>query len=305
MRRHAAVVLASLVLASGACNETGQEPITLPLHVAGTDLSTPVAGAFGATVRVERAELAFGPLYLCAGNTAGDLCDAARLEWLGTTVVDLADPAAQRAGDLDGTTGVVRSFMYDLGISSQLTRQDAVVLDAATELGGYSIVVEGIATVSGVDVPFRAAVAVLQTDDTELGVPVIRKSSSDVFTHDVTPGDAGLLVRFDARAWLESVDFRAFVEDASCAPEGSPIVCAGLVEQTCSPDGAVLATRDCDALGQVCVAGSGCESRVQVSSESEVHRALRNAVTSGSRPTFAWSAEPSPSNEDQNQAQEK
>ena len=75
------------------------------------------------SVTIDRADLAFGPLYLCAGATAGDLCDTARFEWLDSAVVDttLSDPV--KVGELSGVTGTVRSWMYDLGLSSQLTRE--------------------------------------------------------------------------------------------------------------------------------------------------------------------------------------
>jgi hypothetical protein len=199
-----------------SCVEMSQEHISVPLFVAGTDVTEPMLTVGDVPVVLERADLAFGPLVFCAGTQAGGFCDTARLEWLDSVVVDALDGSARRAGELYGVTGVVRSYMYDLGISSQLTRAEPFVLDAAAELGGMSVVLSGVATVGDQDVPFRAEMPIQQESQTELGVPVIRKSASARFSHDVGPHEAGLLVRFDPRAWLRGVDFRPHVEEGCC-----------------------------------------------------------------------------------------
>lgn len=286
-----AVAMMALMLC--ACAETGQAPVSVPLWLAGADVSGDVPAGGGTTVQVERAELAFGPLYLCAGTSAGDLCETARLEWLDSAVVDLTVAEPAEAGRLDGATGTVRSWMYDLGISSQLTRSNPFVLSAARELGGASFVLEGVAVIEGIEVPFEVNVAVQQTDETELGVPVVRKSSSDVFFHDVSESEAGLVVRFDLAAWLRSTDFSSLLERGSCELDGAPTVCDGAVEQRC--DGPLLtASRDCAQLGQACEPGSGCVERVRIEDNTEIFRALRNGLVSGSRPEFEWLDGPTP-----------
>lgn len=281
----------ALILSS--CAETGQAPASVPLWVAGQDLADVVPAGGGTTVAVERAELAFGPLYLCAGTSAGDLCETARLEWLDSTVVDLMAAEPAEAGRLDGSTGAVRSWMYDLGISSQLTRTVPFVLSAARELDGASFVLQGVADVEGLAVPFEVAVVVQQTDDTELGVPVVRKSSSEVFFRDVVESEHGLVVRFDLAAWLRSVDFSSLVQRRSCEQGGASTVCDGTIEQQC--DGELLtASRDCAELGQVCHAASGCVDRVRIEDDTEIFRALRNGLVSGRRPDFTWLDGPTP-----------
>ncbi len=282
-----------IVLALCGCAETGQARVDVPLFVAGTEISEPVVAVGGAQITVERADLAFGPLYLCAGFTAGDLCDTARLEWLEAIVVDTTAQAAVRAGALSGITGSVQSWMYDLGISSQLTRAEPFVLDAAADLGGASFVVAGRANVAGVEIPWRASVPIEQAEETELGVPVIRKSTSEAFSHEVQRDEPGLLVRFDAAPWLQSIDFRPYVEDASCTAGGPAVVCAGAIEQTCAADGSVVSTRDCRALGQACLAGRGCADALTIDPGSAAFRALRNALVSGGRPAFEWDFAPS------------
>jgi hypothetical protein len=205
--------LLPLLLLCG-CAETGQERIEVPLRLAGTALDGPVTSA-GGTITVERAELAFGPLYLCAGTTAGELCETARLEWLDTVVVDLLDDSPIDVGELTGVSGSVRSWMYDLGISSQLTQDDPFVLDAAQALDGASIHVVGVAEVEGVQHAFDMQLPIAQTDDTELGVPVVRKSNSETFVRDVVAGDQ-LTIRFDVAAWLARIDFRQTCAAADC-----------------------------------------------------------------------------------------
>src|ERR1700712_265658 len=184
-----------LALAAGV--ETGQGRLALPLYLAGSGLTAPLTAAGGISLEIERAELAFGPLYLCAGNTAGELCETARLEWLQTRVVDLTSAVPTAAGELTGISGPVRSYMYDLGISSQLTRDEPYVLAAAQTLGDASLRVAGNAQLSGATVSFEAQLAVQQTAGTEPGVPVVRKSVSESFVHEITPHEGGVLVRFD------------------------------------------------------------------------------------------------------------
>lgn len=280
-----ALVLSTVLVAG--CADTGLERTRVPLFVAGTELSENIAAAFDVPVRIDRADLAFGPLYLCAGTTAGDLCDTARLEWLETVVVDatLAVPAA--AGELSGVTGAVRSWMYDLGISSQLTRTEPFVLDAASDLGGASLVLEGRAWVDELELPFAASVPIQQTDATELGVPVVRKSTSEAFSRDVGSDESALLVRFDASAWVRGVDFRRYVSRDACTNGGPAVVCDGARERTCDGE-AEQATRDCAGMGQVCIPEAGCQQRLNVEATSEAYRSLRNALVSGERPSFDW-----------------
>jgi hypothetical protein len=248
------LLLIALALSSG-CTDTEQDRVSVPLYVAGVDVSEPFMAVGDVAVTLERAELAFGPLYLCAGATAGDLCDTARLEWLDAVVVDTTSPIPVRAGELAGVTGPVRSWMYDLGISSQLTRSEPFVLDAARQLGDVSFRVEGWAHVRGARVPFSAAVPVQQTATTELGVPVVRKSTSESFAREVTADDLGLVVRFDPGSWIRSIDFRSYVED------------------------------------EACLNGAACEAWT-LTPDSEAFRSLHNALVSGARPAFEWNYVP-------------
>jgi hypothetical protein len=238
--------------ALAGCSDVGQSQAQVPLYVSGSELAGPVATAGDVMLTIDRAELAFGPLYLCAGAQAGELCDTARLEWLGSVRIDLKDAAPKHAGTLSGTTGRVRSWMYDLGISSQLTESDPFVLDAARELGGASLVVDGRASHDGSEVPFVAHVVAQQGADVERGVPVVRKGTGDAFHHDVTGSEPGLWVRFDASAWLSRLDLRAELADSACVGVGD------------------------------------CGEPVRLAPDGVAYRGLHNAVVSGRRPELDW-----------------
>jgi hypothetical protein len=278
--------LALVALAVG-CAETGQDRLEVPLYVAGADVSQPLVAAGNVPVMLDRADLAFGPLYLCAGNTAGDACDTALLEWLDTIVVDTTSPEPARAGALSGVSGSVRSWMYDLGISSQLTRAEPFVLEAATQLGGASFVVDGRADAGGVDLPFSASISVQRNGNLAPGIPVVQKRATDRFFRVVGANETGLVVRFDPTAWISGIDFRPFLKDERCSPGGPLLVCLGSVETTCSGDGTEMSSRDCSDLGQRCISGRGCAEALTLAPDTEAFRALQNALVN-EPPAFEW-----------------
>jgi hypothetical protein len=240
------------VCALAGCGDVGQSQAEVPLYVSGSELAGLVAATGDVMLTIDRAELAFGPLYLCAGAQAGELCDTARLEWLGSVRIDLKEAAPRYAGTLSGTTGRVRSWMYDLGISSQLTASDPFVLDAAQELGGASLVVEGRASQGDLQVPFVVGVVIQQGADVERGVPVVRKGKGDVFNHDVSGAEPGLWVRFDASAWLSKLDLRSELARSACATEAA------------------------------------CSEPIRFAPDGVTYRGLHNAVVSGRRPELDW-----------------
>jgi hypothetical protein len=285
-------ILALLVLGVLGCVDVGAGQVSVPLHVAGTAIAEPIVGHDGALIDLDRAELAFGPIYLCAGAQAGSLCETARLEWLDAVVVDVLDPAAVEAGELRGVEGTVRSWMFDLGLVSLLTQNQPLIMAAAAELGGVSLRLEGRARLGELELPFAMAVIVAQDEQTEAGVPVIRKSTSDAFNHDVRAGEPGLLVRFDAGPWVTQIDFGSLLEDRECAPAGPAVVCAGQLEHGCDDQGQVVATRDCAEFGQVCVRERGCVDHIEFSTDSQGYRAVRNQVAAGPRPRFEWGFSP-------------
>ena len=284
--------VATVLLLCASCNRISQGETSVVLSLSGTDVVEPVIARGDVPVELDEANLAFGPLYLCAGPSAGDLCETARLEWLSTAVVDTLDSTPQEVGLLVGTTGPVLSYMYDLGISSQLTRGDPFVLEAAASIGDASLSVSGTATVEGIAIPFRAAVAVQQNGDTELGVPVVRKSTSEDFSFDVTEETSTLEVRFDPREWISGIDFGVYVANEVCR-DGRMRWCATGLERSCEGE-LETSTRDCADAGQVCLPGAGCRDELVIEPDTTPQRSMRNALLSAGRPLFVWNAAPSP-----------
>lgn len=282
----------TLALALAGCAATGQEDVTVPLFVGGTAIEAPIEGRDAASIVLQRAELAFGPLYLCAGTQAGDLCETARLEWLDAVVVDALDPEAHEIGELDGISGPVRSWMYDLGFASLLTEPEPLALPATDALGRASVRIEGIATVGAIALPFSASVRVRAEEETEAGVPIVRKSTGDAFEHDVQPGDPGLLVRFDPAAWVADIDFATLVSNEGCEPGGPIVACAGTVESQCDADGDVLVERDCASGGEICVSGLGCSASLEITDGAPAAFSIRNQLVAGARPIFEWRQSP-------------
>jgi hypothetical protein len=274
------------------CLEASQEPVSFPLYLAGSEIE----GAFGGRdewqIELERAHLAFGPLYLCPGHRAGASCDTARAEYLDSALIDLLDPEPSRAGTMVGVSGAVRSWMYDLGLPSLLTADVPLVLEAARMLDGHSMVMVGRAFRPGLEVPFVAEIALQREPDTEQGLPLVRKGGSDVFFHEITGSEDALSMHFDPRPWLAQVDFDAFTEVATCGESDRTLVCSGSVERHCAADGSVESERDCAERDEICVPDHGCMSHARFEVGGQAWRAVRNALTSGARPQFVWRTNP-------------
>jgi hypothetical protein len=275
----------TVVLGAVGCLDTGPQHAEVSLRVTGASSSDPFPTTTDWSVELERADLAFGPLYLCAGYRAGALCDTARLEWVDSVVVDGLDPGHRDAGTLRGTSGSVRSWMYDLGIVSLLTQQRPRALPAAEALGGNSVVLTGSARKNAQTIGFSLELPIAQA--AQIGVPVVLKSTGDAFEHEVLGGET-LAVHFDPRPWVRDVDFDALVEDASCTPAGPRIVCAGATELTCADTGAAESERNCMELDMACVRGTGCSATVRFDADSQGYRAVVGALVAGAPPIFEW-----------------
>lgn len=280
-------MLALALVGFGAfgCYESPQQSVELALELAGTPASDAPLSDEG-TARLSRAELAFGPFWLCPGAQAGELCDTARLEWLDAARVDVLSSSAQSVGELRGVTGEVQSYMYDLGISSLLGEPgSSFVAPVVDELGG-SVWLEGTASVRGVDVPFGVRLTIATVEKSEQGVPVVRKSTSEAFSHRVSEADEALRVEFDPNAWLGSLRASDLLVDAPCA-EGVELGCREGLELRCEA-GVEVGTRSCAALDQACRAGEGCVEQLGWSEDEPAYRALVQAVTAGVRPRFEF-----------------
>jgi len=276
-----------LTMLLSACVAQGQEEVRIPLSVVGTAHAEPVLGRDGVEIVLDEARLAFGPLYLCAGTQAGGLCNTARVEWLDGVIVDALDPEPERAGDLEGISGPLRSWMYDLGITSSLIHEQPLKLPAARALQA-SVRLEGAALVEGQAIPFAAKIEIQQEEGTEVGVPLVRSSPGGGLDHDLRPDEEGLRLRFDASPWVAEIDFRALRADEGCEVDGPPLVCAGDIEQICATDGSLTSDRDCRESSEVCIVNQGCVDVVDLGEISQARRLIRNQIVAGPAPEFHW-----------------
>lgn len=276
------------------CVDTGIERTTVGLSARGTAASASFIGRFDVPITLTRAEVVFGPLYLCGGTVAGELCDEALAQWSDAALIDALSDAEVSLGRMDALTRRARSYMYDLGIVSRLIAPaDPLVTEAAASLSGASVALAGQARPAGKVIPFSASLPVAQVgDEVEPGVPVVRSTVDDAIDHEILPGGRSrLTVQFDPSTWLAQADFNALAQEATCA-SGSGPVCQGNMEQTCGTDGSVTASRDCAALGQVCLHRIGCTAEVVFTDSDQLGRSLILGLTAGQRPTITFSQDP-------------
>lgn len=282
------VLLCSLAF---ACSSNGPGRIAIPLELAGETGSSSIATSSGPIVTLDEAKLAFGPLYFCASPSGAEQCEVARLEWLGTAVVDLLDATASPVGVLSGSTGRVASYLCDLSISSQLTREEPYVLDAAADLDGSSLRLRGTVEFQGRALPFSVDLAVMQTDSTVQGVPVIQSPKDPGFEQEIEANLTGLSMRFSVAAWLGPVDFTPYFMEEDCAQNQESSLCHGNSKVTCTEQGEIAAIEDCEEKSQICLPGVGCQDELALTDDDAALRTLKATLLSDFNPEFTWRTE--------------
>jgi hypothetical protein len=215
---------APIAVLFAGCVDTGTNVHEVGLWVNGR-ADNRFEGRDGWSITLERADVAFGPLTLCSGTSAGEFCETARGEWVNAVVVDALDEDAQQVGSVIGTTGPVLSWMYDYGLVSVLTQTDLYETKAARELGGNSVQIAGCADKDDAAFCFTVAARIAQNVEVERGVPVVRVSG------EPGPADLGqtkrLAFAFDPQTWLSGVDFEALWAAQSCETDCAPVVLDG------------------------------------------------------------------------------
>jgi hypothetical protein len=201
-----ALAAASSPLLFAGCIESPQSEVAYEAEARAT-----LARAFevgGVTVRLSRAELAFGPLYLCSASSgSATLCRSALGELLDVTRVDLLAGAPTPLGRVRGFTGSVRSASYDLGLHWFDTSYAVEASPGAPD--GHSLVVVGTLAKPGEpEVPFRLALDVVPQYQGQRAVP-----TAEAVT-EVTTTPTRLVVTFDPEAWLRQIDFDAVLQTA-------------------------------------------------------------------------------------------
>ncbi|MDQ3031040.1 MAG: hypothetical protein M3Y87_01380 [Myxococcota bacterium] len=212
--RAIAITLAALGLAG--CVETGRTYVELPLSGEGVADEPFDAGEW--TIDLDRADVAFGPLWLCSTESASpEHCETSILELTETVTIDALDPEARMLATTYGITGTVRSAMWDYGISWLPAAPRPRANEGAPD--GHSARFAGEAThpdgrrfafTSDVDLP-----PIMQ------GAIVVRGRRVDA--HSVTTDDA-LVVHVDPRAWWRRVDLDRLAARADAGED--PVVIA-------------------------------------------------------------------------------
>lgn len=191
-------MMVALLACTAGCGSTGQELTSFPVHGAGTGERS--FEKDGWTVTLERADVAFGPVYFCATSFADmDACPEANAEWLGTATVDALSSDLQMLGDAGAVTGTVRTAMFDYGRSWLLTEERVRASEAAP--GGHSAVFVARIEKDAVRLEVRASVDVNPAtagQSAVIGAPTGTQAIE---------GNEALVVRFDPAAWWKGVDF--------------------------------------------------------------------------------------------------
>lgn len=273
--RGLALALGPLMVAFFGCTTSATTPVSLELRVGGG--AREVTLADGTRLVLTRADLAFGPFYLCSGAQAGQSCQTALAEWREAEVVDALEEALVSVGTVDGYSGRALSYMHDCGLVSLLTAEDPLVLPAAEELGGRSVIMEGVAELpfeGAPSAPFRVELTLASSREADRGQPVVR-SAPGHFDATLGSDSTSLTVRLHPTDWLAKLDASAFWQDADCDADDATTVCAGPESQDCESGDRV----DCSAMGQVCVPDIGCQDQIVLGDESAAGRAVAQAIT--------------------------
>ncbi|MFT3925834.1 MAG: hypothetical protein QM778_25045 [Myxococcales bacterium] len=182
---------------SSACGETGQERIELDLAVRGTSATS--LESDGAVFVLERADVAVGPLYFCASEGADvELCETALAQLTQVISINGLAPQVELPAKLQGTTGEVRSALYDYGISWFLTE----TAPAPAGDPQHSAVLEGRVARDGRELRFSALVDVVPLT---VGGSAVHGQHT---RHELSNGDL-LTIAVDPYAWLRPVDVDA------------------------------------------------------------------------------------------------
>ena len=217
-----------------ACGSTGQDVYPLRVEGAGTATATltvparePEACASPCAcdggdwqVTLERADVAFGPLYLCASVRAEpDLCPESLAELLDVGVIDALDPTPALLGEGHALTGRAQSAMWDYGRSWLFTSAGVRPDPIAPE--GHSLVLRGSATRGATRLRFAADVDV---DPSEAGLYGVQ--SAPVLRDFAGPSER-LLVRVDPGAWVARVNFDALACARAAATDEDVVIAPG------------------------------------------------------------------------------
>jgi len=190
-------------LAVLSCGDSGGTRYEIPATAYGTQARA--VEIDGAILRLTRAEIAFGPLYLCATESAeSELCGTALAELLSTRLVDGLAKDAQRLGTIEATSGTIRSGFFDYGITWGLTQQAPRPNPGAMQ---HSARLEGeIELDDGSSYTFHAEVDINPLSPGDAAVNGLKTR------HELSRNTQSLSVTFDPSAWLTRVKLEKLLE---------------------------------------------------------------------------------------------
>lgn len=204
---HAWILLAATALAG--CEEGALSRESLALLGGGTGEDTFEDGDW--TIRLTRADVAFGPLYFCATPAAdADLCPVALAEFADVAVVDALDAESAVLGEVVADSGTVRSATFDFGLPWLVTAQGPRSPRGA--LGGHSARFQGEATDGVRAFRFQLALDVTSANPGDIAVRGVRT------TEQIDGDEDTVTVTFEPAAWWLGVDWEALADLAVLAP---------------------------------------------------------------------------------------
>lgn len=204
-----------LLLTAPCCGDTGTPNVHYPLRARGVSAAPFAVDQY--TVELQVAELAFGPLYLCATSAASsDLCPSAVAEFADSAVIDLLDEDAQALGEVVGFAGAVRSATYDYGVTWLPTQRIPAPTEAAIE--GHSMHFEGTATREGVVLRFIADLTLAPQTQGTRTIQGARVPGEQQATA------TSLTLTFEPQRWWSEVDFDELSTLAGAQADGEALV---------------------------------------------------------------------------------
>lgn len=185
------------LLLCGACGETTGQRFEVPLFAQGSG-AQPV-GIRGGTVTLRRAEVAFGPLYLCASKAAElELCESALAEHLATHTIDALSSRRTQLGVLAAVSGTVRGGFYDYGLSWLLTRSAPTASDGSVD--GHSARFEGdVVGDAGETLSFSVDIDIAPISR---GASAVHGKSEE---HQLRESNDALTLQIDAQRWFARI----------------------------------------------------------------------------------------------------
>jgi hypothetical protein len=202
------------LLTCAACSGTGQPDVDYAAFAAPEAAAT-INADHGWSVTLDKATVAFGPVYFCASASgSATLCQTAIGELLTTTAFDALDPAPRALGTAHGFIGKIQSASYDYGIHWFLT--DDAPNPSSDAPGGHSAQFTGTAVKAGKTVHFRADVDVVPQFQGQRAAP------SQAASATIAGEGERLDIHFAIGQWFEHVDF-----DEAPAGEGLYVISAG------------------------------------------------------------------------------